>query len=425
MVEVRCPPSFEAAARWVIGELAAASAHGPGADVAYPSHALPGSEAAWTLFAGGEAPPPSPGEDGLLDFGDRVQDVVASAFWHLSRWEELGGERDRHGRFPGSAALADPAVPVVDALLRRFQQAAGLRPRDGFALVLTHDVDLPRRWAARGALRRSARAARAGLFAGHVGQAAAEAAGVLTAPVHRVRGTDPNWSFDRIREIERAHGGRSTYFLLAGHAHPADGPDPAAYDAVRRRLVRELTAGGDEVGLHPSYTASGDPERLAAERDLLADMAGPLTSVRFHFLRHDPHRDFPLLDRLGFAVDSTHGYADLPGFRAGFSHPYHPFDVAAGRPLGLLEVPLAVMDATLQDARYLGLSASRALERSLAVLEHVAASGGTAAVLWHPDRFGVPYARGWDVVYEEILVWAKGRGARLIACEDVAQTIQR
>ena len=76
--------------------------------------------------------------------------------------------------------------------------------------------------------------------------------------------------------------------------------------------------------------------------------------------------------------------------------------------MGLLEVPLAVMDATLQDARYLGLSASRALERSLAVLEHVAASGGTAAVLWHPDRFGVPYARGWDVVYEEILVWGRG-----------------
>ena len=107
------------------------------------------------------APAAVTGRGRPLDFGDRVQDVVASAFWHLSRWEELVGERDRHGRFPGSAALADPAVPVVDALLRRFQQAAGLRPRDGFALVLTHDVDLPRRWAARGALRRSARAARA------------------------------------------------------------------------------------------------------------------------------------------------------------------------------------------------------------------------------------------------------------------------
>jgi hypothetical protein len=418
VVRVGCPPSFQAAAAWVIDELTAASA-GLGAVVSYPSSALPGSEAAWALFAGGPGEPRAL-EDGVVDFGDGVEDIIASAFWHLSRWEERGGARDRHGRFPAAAAMCDPARPAVDALLERFQNAAGLRRREGFALVLTHDVDLPRRWAARGASRRALRELRGAVRHGRAGEAAAQAGGLLAAPWHRARGTDPNWSLDRIREIERAHGGRSTYFLLAGHAHPADGPDPAAYDAVRERLVRDVQDGGDEVGLHPSYTTSEDPARLEAERDRLAELAGPLQSVRFHFLRHDSHRDLPVLDRLGFAVDSSHGFADAPGFRAGFSHPYHPFDLAAGRPLGLLEVPLAVMDATLQDSRYLGLSASAGLARALDVLERVADSGGTAAVLWHPDRFGRPYAQGWDVAYEELLIWCKERGGDMIACADVA-----
>jgi uncharacterized protein DUF7033 len=393
VVQVGCPPSFQAAAAWVVDELTAASAPGPGADVRYPSPALPGSEAAWAFFAGGAAAP-RVAEDGLVDFGDRVDDIIASAFWHLSRWEERGGPRDRHGRFPAAASTNDPARPVVDALLARFQTAAGLGRREGFAVVLTHDVDLPLRWAARGASRRALRGVRNAVRRRRAGEAAVESAGLLAAPWHRARGSDPNWSIDRIREIERAHGGRSTYFLLAGHGHPADGPDPGAYDAVRERLVREVQDGGDEV-------------------------AGPLRSARFHFLRHDPHRDLAVLDRLGFQVDSSHGFADAPGFRAGFSHPYHPFDIAADRPLGLLEVPLAVMDATLQDERYLGLSAQDGLRRALQVLEHVARSGGTAAVLWHPDRFGVPYARGWDVAYEELVVWCRDRGGDLIACEDV------
>jgi len=418
VVQVGCPPSFQAAAAWVVDELTTASAPGPGADVGYPSPALPGSEAAWAFFAGGAAAP-RVAEDGLVDFGDRVDDIIASAFWHLSRWEERDGPRDRHGRFPAAASTNDPASPVVDALLARFQTAAGLGRREGFAVVLTHDVDLPRRWAARGASRRALRGVRNAVRRRRAGEAAVETAGLLAAPWHRARGTDPNWSIDRIREIERAHGGRSTYFLLAGHGHPADGPDPDAYDAVRERLVREVQDGGDEVGLHPSYRTSEEPERLQAERDGLAELAGPVRSARFHFLRHDPHRDLAVLDRLGFEVDSSHGFADAPGFRAGFSHPYHPFDIAADRPLGLLEVPLAVMDATLQDDRYLGLSAQDGLRRALGVLEHVARSGGTAAVLWHPDRFGVPYARGWDVAYEELVVWCRDRGGDLIACEDV------
>ncbi len=421
-IDVTAPPSFAAKARWVIQSFLDASAADASAEpVRYPSSALAGSEAAVTWFAEAGGRPPASAGDGLIDFGDGVEDIVASAFWHLSRWEEReGSPRDRHGRFTAAFSATDPERPAVDALLRRFQDATGLPPRSGFTVALTHDIDTPWRWSGRAALRAAAAQGKAALRERRASDVLAEAAGLAAVPVHRLRGTDPNWTFERMRKIERRHGGRSTHFLMAGQAHRLDGVDAAAYDRLRGRIVRVVAEGGDEVGLHPSYTTSDDPHRLAAEKHLLEGLTGgPVASVRFHFLRHDTHRTLPALPRLGFRLDSSQGYPDRPGLRAGFSHPYRPFDLAADRPVNLIELPLAVMDATLQDAHYLGLSPGAGLARATAVLEQVARSGGAVAILWHNNRFSRTYGRGWDRCYDRLLGWISDRGGRLCAAEDV------
>ena len=137
---------MNARADWVLETLLSACAPAA-AEVSYPSAALPASQAAWEYFDRGEQAPPRPDDGGMLDFGDGVQDIIASAFWYLSRWEERpGSPRDRHGRFAATSALADPERPAVDALLQRFQQATGRGRCDRFRVVLTHDIDTPRRW---------------------------------------------------------------------------------------------------------------------------------------------------------------------------------------------------------------------------------------------------------------------------------------
>lgn len=410
---------MNARADWVLETLRSACAPAV-AEVSYPSAALPASPAAWEYFDRGQSAPPGLGDSGMLDFGDGVEDIIASAFWHLSRWEERpGSPRDRHGRFAAASALADPERPAVDALLQRFQQATGLGRCDRFRVVLTHDIDTPRRWTSPRTVVAAGARMKAAALRLQRADLASEARGLAALPVAVLRGRDPNWSFQRIHEIEAARGGRSTHFLLAGHHHPADG-DAGAYGAVRARLVDLIAAQGDEVGLHPSYTTGDHPDRLQRERDTLRSLTGsPLRSARFHFLRHDPHTSLAELERLGFALDSSHGYADRPGLRAGFSFPYRPYDLARDRPLDLVELPLALMDATLSDSRYLGLDAEAGYLRSVEVLERVASVGGTVAILWHNDRFAGHYARGWDRCYERILDWVVARGGELCACEDV------
>ena len=59
------------------------------------------------------------------------------------------------------------------------------------------------------------------------------------------------------------------------------------------------------------------------------------------------------------------------------------------------------------------------LRRAISVLELVAQSGGTAAVLWHNNRFAPADGRGWDRVYDRLLAWVRSHGGELVACEDV------
>jgi peptidoglycan/xylan/chitin deacetylase (PgdA/CDA1 family) len=419
-LDLDVPEGFAAEARWTLETLLGACAAPSAEAVRYGgANGLEVSERAWDLFAARAAFAPALRDDGMLDFGDGPRDLVASAFWHLSRYEERGGARDEHGRFPARAALADPERPAVDALLRRFREHVGDRGSPPFTVALTHDVDIPWRWSRPRALLGAAARAKAAAVDRRFGDAAAEAVGLAAAPVRRLAGTDPNWSYERIAAIEREHGGRSTYFVMAGHNHPADGPDPAAYDRLRPAIVADISAQGDEIGLHPSYLTCERPELLAAERERLEALTGArVPGIRFHYLRHDAHATLPELERLGFAYDSSQGYGDAIGLRAGFSFPFRPFHLGERRPLDLVELPLAVMDATLAEPRYLGLTPQAGLERTLRLLEHVAAIGGTVAILWHTDRFSREYARGWDGVYADVLAWVADRGGRLVTAAD-------
>ncbi len=417
-IAVDAPAAVAAKAAYALEELVRISA--ATAAVSYPSGPLPASETAWRLFSGDDVVKPRAGEHGLVDFGDGVSDIVMSTFWHLSRWEERPGSvRDERGRFPASAALFDPEGAAADHLVERFRKVAGAPPPGPLTVALTHDIDTPWRWSGARAVAGAAARVKVAALSGRPQELARELRGLAGLPAHRARGTDPNWSFERICEIERSHGGFSTYFILAGHHHPADGAAPRVYERVRPAVVTQVLAQGDELGLHPSYTASDDLGLIAEERARLEALAGgAVRGVRFHYLRHDAHGTLPELDRLGFAYDSSQGYADRPGMRAGLSFPYRPYDLAADRPLELLELPLVVMDATLAEDRYLGLAPDDGLDRAVATLERAAQAGGTVSVLWHNDRFDPAYARGWDRAYERLLGWVRERGGRLCTAAD-------
>ncbi|HET8751127.1 MAG TPA: polysaccharide deacetylase family protein [Gaiellaceae bacterium] len=388
----------ERRARWVLGTLGGGHLR-LGEDV-------PFRQEAWDQVERGELP---------------QGDAVAEAFFHLARIEEIGAPRDRHGRFFASSSCLDPLDPPLERLRRELGVPS---PRYGsarFVVALTHDVDVPWRWTRIGMLGAAARV-KGHALAGRAGPALHEARGLARVPLHRLRGSDPNWRFAEIVAEEREHEASSTFFVMAGHGHRADGAAPEAYERLRPRLVETLVEAGAEVGLHGSYLAAEDLDRLATERALLAQLDGPIIGHRYHYLRIDPHRNLVPLQRIGFHYDTSLGFPDAVGFRAGIAHPFRPWDLENDRPADLVEVPLAVMDATLAEERYEGLSAAAAKPRILALLDRAAENGGGFSILWHPERFDPAGARGWDRLYFDVVDAVRERGGVCMSARDLAAT---
>ena len=351
-----------------------------------------------------------------VDRGELPEDELAAAFFHLARVEERNGPKDERGRFLAASSCLDPLDPPLERLRREL----GVEPpRWGgarFAVALTHDVDVPWKWTPIGIRGAAARLKRGALH---------EARGLARMPLHKLRGTDPNWRFSEIAAEEREHDARSTFFVMAGHGHRADGAAPESYERLRPRVVETIVAAGAEVGLHGSYLAAEDLDRLARERALLAQLDGPLNGQRYHYLRVDPHRNLVPLAALGFRYDTTLGFPDALGFRAGIAHPFHPWDFERDAPAELVEVPLAAMDATLAEARYHGLSAEAAKPQLWALLDWAAEHGGGFSILWHPERFDRPTARGWDRLYFELLAAVRERGGACMSAGDLAALYDR
>jgi hypothetical protein len=385
------PDRIERRARWVLDSIGATET-GFGDDVPYDA-------AAWEQVERGERP---------------VGDELADAFFHLARVEERTGPRDEHGRFRAEWSCLDRLDPPLERLRRKLGVAGG-----GLTVALTHDVDSPWRWTRIGTRGAAARLKRS-VLGGRLGPALREATGLATMPVHRARGTDPNWRFEEIVDEERRRGATgSTFFVLAAHHDPHDGAAPETYDALRPKLVETILETGAEVGLHGSYTAADDSVRLAEEKAALEALAGPVNGHRYHYIRGDPHRN---IAELPFVYDTTIGFPDAVGFRAGIARPFHPWDFDRDRPADVIEIPLAAMDATLAEERYLGLSAKRAEPQLMGLLDWAAEHGGAFAILWHPDRFDPLTSGGWDRLYSRLLEGVVERGGVCVPAAELVSS---
>jgi hypothetical protein len=102
------------------------------------------------------------------------------------------------------------------------------------------------------------------------------------------------------------------------------------------------------------------------------------------------------LEAAGFAYDSTVGYNECVGYRAGTLQAYRP--AGAER---LLELPLHIMDTALFYPDYLDLSPKQAAAVVKEFLNNAARFGGALTINWH-DRSLAP-ERLWDGFYIHLI----------------------
>lgn len=387
----------------------------------------------------------APGGDFAAPF-----DVVASAFVLLACWDEhTSAARDRFGRLPYDASVfaANPALalddPAVDGYVRALRgvlaprlAALGLEPlpdagwmwseggvRGGggprFAVALTHDLDTLRRWTAGGFAASGRRVARAARDR-HGRALLRELADLKDWLVHDLpRRSDPAWTFPQILAGENARGAASTFFVLPGRT---TGKRTRLHEEYQRDIVevfRLLSRERREVGLH---AVAGSDDALVEDLQDLARRAGAaVRGVRYHYLRCLYHTTLPALDAAGVEYDSSLAFAEREGFRCGVSFPFHPYDLRHERPLGLLQVPLVLMDTSLLGERYRALDAEAAGRVCDEILSRVRAAGGGVAMLWHNTRFDRRTAQGYDDLYWHLVDRIRTDGGLIASAGDVAR----
>jgi peptidoglycan/xylan/chitin deacetylase (PgdA/CDA1 family) len=221
---------------------------------------------------------------------------------------------------------------------------------------------------------------------------------------------DPWADFYRTyQEVEK--GLPCTYFVIpfAGKSgNTRNGPAPkhraSGYGAIDlRSAIHEISEMGNELGLHgiDAWIDSQSAQKELAEIQRLtgATRAG----VRMHWLYFDEQSPRQL-ELAGVNYDSTVGYRETIGFRAGALQPYVHLSTEA-----LLELPLHAMDTALFYPAYLGLKASEACKLLESIVDNAARFGGCLTINWH-DRSLSP-ERQWDVAYRDLLLLLKRSGA--------------
>jgi peptidoglycan/xylan/chitin deacetylase (PgdA/CDA1 family) len=282
-----------------------------------------------------------------------------------------------------------------------------------FAVVLSHDVDDLRLHSTDEALRLLNRANTPWSYALRKGVMQ-----LIRSYWGPKTGDDPYWRFDQWAAEEDKHGFRSTFFVFPpkpAAPHQFDPlyrlEDPMRFEGEMQPFssaLRKLAERGFEIGLHASYCSHLSAERLHEEKGQIESAIGrPIAGIRQHFLRFEMPETWRAQQEAGFAYDSTLGYNEALGFRAGIAAPYRPWDPHLDQAMDLLELPLTVMDGTL--FRTLLLNGEQAARRTVEQLEIVENAGGLAVLLWHPNGAAEEYFPGWWPSYKEVLDYLSGR----------------
>jgi hypothetical protein len=186
---------------------------------------------------------------------------------------------------------------------------------------------------------------------------------------------------------------------------------------VKEEIIDLL--GQEDVGLHGSPESAFDLEILKAELARLRALGFAVMGYRTHYLHFDYQKSFGLLEEAGIKYDSTLGYWESIGFRAGTSFPFYPFNIKENRPFRVLEIPLIVMDTTLlsEKAMNMGyLSAKSTLRRLIKVAAHFQSH---LTLLWHNTTFDPIDYPLWGRLYWNTIRHALREGAWITSLSEI------
>lgn len=209
------------------------------------------------------------------------------------------------------------------------------------------------------------------------------------------------FQFDRYLEIEK--GLASTFFFIPFKNRPGDkNLGSKAYQRATKyditdveKVARKLINQGNEVGAH-GIDAWHSNDKGYQELKRISEIAGKSkVGIRMHWLFYNK-RTFQILEKAGYSYDSTFGYNETVGYRAGTTQVFRPIRVK-----NLLELPMHIQDTALFYPKRMGLSEKQAMNLCEKLINNASIYGGVITLNWHQRSLGPE--RLWGEFYLRLL----------------------
>jgi len=322
-----------------------------------------------------------PNDDDDLGF-----DIFSAVFYLASRYEEyLPFIPDQYGRFPASESVAFQNnflhVPIINIwvdilkniLRQKFPSLA--TQSSSFSAIITYDIDVAYKYKGRN-------------FGRIIGASLKD---LITFKIKNIINRkktllkiqkDPWDVYDDIKDTILKNKINSVFFFLLA--------DKTKYDRnldYRNPLIKSLVAQiGDysEIGIHPSFTTTDFPEKIATEKERLEDLSGKkIIKSRQHFLKLRLPDTYNSLLAAGIKEDFSMGYPEAPGFRAGTCKPFFFYDLKNEKVTDLKLFPVTCMDATF--IYYTKKSPEKSLMEILNLLKQIKKVEGLFIPIFHNE----------------------------------------
>lgn len=274
-------------------------------------------------------------------------DIFNTIFFHISRYEEINAPTENIGpagwlkeRFHFLIKNKIAQIPVVDQLVTAFFEIiSGQEINQQTTYSISHDVDILTRFSPGYKFIRSIGA---NLYYRR-GFEDLRKSWDYFFKMYQNKVKDPYDYFEELLQKEKFWKEKKIYLMTGGNTK---------YDNKYKieeavNIINLAKQRGYKIGLHPSYNAGFKKERYAQEKNKLETVnKAPIIHNRQHWLRWDWKITPYLFEKNGIQTDSTLGYNQHLGFRAGTGFPYHLYDFKNEQAFSWKEYPMSLMESS-------------------------------------------------------------------------------
>jgi hypothetical protein len=347
-------------------------------------------------------------------------DILASSFFFLSNWQETGHSGSSGlNRFPFEKSIQYQLKlidkPVVNYYFEILKEAiektydvklkTALWEDHSIAVFISHDIDTCQS---------------AWLQGGFRAMLKGDIVSVVRLIFLKLFKEDAWFNFRSIVEAEKKEKINSTFFFLPRKGKHGNyrNSDYTVTKKKFRKLFAYLRQSNSEIGVHGSLGTCMDPVGYSQD---VTKFPFPVIGNRFHFLEFDATKTVEMLENSNIRFDSTMGFAEHYGFRNGICFPFFLYDIKHDRASRVLEIPLVLMDGTLQNTKYLNIGKDQVESKIDILINEVKKFNGLFTVLWHNTHYSDYKYAGWGKIMSQIIRLCKEKNALFLNGKEIVR----